>query len=134
MSRFVFNPADFKSIHVEITLSNLTSKSPVRGTCALLELSDSGAVLSVPRASCALGHQLSVQFVVGDAPSAIKLETTAKALEVESENGQDAKHEFDRVSLQFVQYDLERMNQFREVFSKRQREINHFFRSVKGEG
>ena len=133
MNRFIFNSSDFKSIPIAITMSNLTSKSPVRGTCALLELSETGVVLSVPRASCALGHQISIQLGVGEPPAAIKLDATAKALDVETENHDDAKSEFDRVSLQFIQYDLERMNQFREVFSKRQREINQFLRSVKGE-
>lgn len=134
MGRFVFNSADFKSIPIEVKMSNLTSMSPGRGECALLEFSDSGVVLSVPRASCAMGHQISIQFAVGEPPTLIKTEVTAKALEVESEKSQDPTGEYDRVTLQFVQYDLERMNQLREVFSKRQREINHFFRSVKGEG
>jgi hypothetical protein len=129
-----FDPGAFQSVHLEIALKNLTSKTtisdgrPGSGKVQLIEFRPKGMILEVPRRSCAPGHSLILDAKVTEpAASRMSFPATAKVHKVE-----EVSDEVDRLDLGLLQYVEEDWKKLQELFGSRQREIEEFLRAAKG--
>ena len=137
----LFDPNDYKSIEVDVSIVNLTSGIPVANIGAgkdsmqaeanqiqVIELRENGAIFGLPRNSCAIGHNLNLVISVHTPFTNLQTTLTAKVLSVDKDLS--PSHQ---VNIQFVQFVKEDWDAFLKIFSDRQKEILAFFSSVKGE-
>jgi hypothetical protein len=130
MDDFTVSPDAFESIRVSITFKNDTSKTAVKekGRVQVLELSELGMGLEVPRRSCATGHVLTLDFEV-------KVPGEAEPFKFSSGMKVDLCEAFgerDQISVTLTQGTSADWEWFRGLFERRQGEIEEFFKAVKG--
>ena len=143
MSETLFDPQDFKSIELRITVHNLATKRESAQNEILEFLSDSqpGMVIEVPANFCTKGQQLRLEVEVVNAGRPLQFKAVAEAKRMESnqsfiyEKGEEVEHTAsptDTITVTLTEFDQEGWNDLHSLFGKRQNEIEVFFNSVKG--
>jgi hypothetical protein len=137
---------DFDSIDLSISINNLTSKTgysdgkKVIGGFSqsmessdefyvnLVQLNEDGFLLDMPTGSCAINHQLNVIFTTS---GLVEEKSFEFATEVKAAYKQDNFRS--SVKLELLDGNpMDQWNEFLEVYSSRQNEINNFLKAAKG--
>lgn len=128
----LFDPNDFFSIELKIRVTNITSQTNVSQTASttLLEFGDHELVLSLPKNSCNLGHQVQFEFIRIDPKGGeeeIILEATGKIQKLDKIESQSL-----RVNIRMIQFEERDWQKLLSLYSSRQEEINKFLSMSKG--
>lgn len=128
----VFNPKDFQSITLEITMKNLTTQTEIKkpGLISLVELDEKKVTLQFPAKSCNVKHNIFVDIRKKDSDSAHCKDLcsfTGKVLEAESV-GDNAL----RTVVDVIQVDEQSWQNLLNLFAARQEQISQFLKSVRG--
>jgi hypothetical protein len=135
MTEELISLGDFKSIELAITVENTTSRTktgPEKGVI-LVEFLEQGIVLDVPKASCAQGHNLTIEIRRKDNPDAELVSVTGKVEKLKKNAQVDGEEaEFMRAEIGLVQFDEHEWQAFKDLFSNRQAEIEKFLAGARG--
>ena len=128
----VFNPADFVSLRLGISLQNLTTRTTVTNSrkISIIEIGDRSLTFEMPMGSCNIQH--SVLFEISKIDAKTKkftplFKATGKVSDFEKL--EDARV---RVVVDMIQFDERGWNDFLSIFNNRQEEITQFLAAVKG--
>jgi hypothetical protein len=126
----LFSDDHFSVIEVTLDIKNSTTHMDFKSEppSRLLEITEHGGVLEIPKKSCAVGHSLVIDArATPPHGETVRLTVTAKVDEIEPcEDGMD------RITLSLVQVREEEWFEFRRVFSSRQDEITRFLSAARG--
>jgi hypothetical protein len=141
----LFDIADFNSVEIAITLTNLTSstalvmRSRVYGDEAkrssnelnleihFSEFLTNGFILDVPKQTGAEGHRLKISIEVLGAEMPFIFESVGVIKKIQSLN-----ESRDAFTIELVDFDPRFFAAFQSIFSARQKQIEDFFNQVKG--
>ncbi|HUP56587.1 MAG TPA: hypothetical protein VM598_03985 [Bdellovibrionota bacterium] len=122
MTEELIRASDFRSIELKIRFTNSTSRTLTESGVRLIEFTERGLALEVPKASCAQGHNLAIEITRVDVPDSEPMQLTGK---VESFVEQ-------RADVGLVQYDEKKWEDLQALFNRRQEEILAFISSTRG--
>ena len=146
----LINPDDFKSMQVEGSMYNLTSqtasrKTPVKKTAAkvknpvklsdeagkvnflMVEIQENGLVIEGPLHSCAVGHNLEIEFWVNNSKVPVKVTGRAKVTELEPLDA-----EYQKMTIEFLKVDEAAWEKFCSLFETAQEKAMELFQSIRG--
>lgn len=128
----VFKASDFSSLKLHVALSNNTTHTEVKdkSKLSLLEIGEKSLVLEVPLNSCNVKHMLLIEISQpekGSKKNKPLLVATGKVLEREDLNDGMA-----RITVDCVQFDEKSWKDLINIYSSRQKDIEEFFKAVKG--
>lgn len=128
----VFNPKDFQSISLQITMKNLTTQTEIKdpGVISLVELGDKKITVEFPAKSCNIKHNVFLDIKKKDSQTEYYddlCSLTGKVVEAEAMEPSEL-----RAVIDVIQVDELSWKKLQEIFTSRQEQITEFLRAVRG--
>lgn len=139
-TKSILKASDFKDFNYSVLLSNTTANTDVLDSARIriLELSDRGMILKMPKGICAAGHMLMV-FVFPGKPE-VRMPMSPANKEVDgmfaitakvSEVTQDGER-YIRVNVDFYQFRQNEWEEFVDCFKNKQERVNKIINTIQG--
>lgn len=141
----LINPDDFKSFEITVGFRNATTDTAVQGetksqkdyvdsnsdkdqSISLIEFEEETLKLSIPTYLCASGHSVEIQLVVEGAGAPLLIDILGKVESVNSTDDEDRQE----AQINLTDYDKDRWKALRDLYGKRQDDINEFLKAARG--
>jgi hypothetical protein len=133
--------SDFQNLDYAFYVENTVSKTKIsEPDCVkIIEFTDGGLVLQMPKNICALGHLLSINLfpnptkftlpeILSQSAASELLNITAKVIDFKKDVDQLC-----RVVITFLQFDVAAWNGFLQKYADRQAKLDALMRNIKGD-